>query len=164
MTDSTKKLTLLSLYTAISLGIFVLESMLPPIIPIPGIKPGLANIITLIVLMKYTGRDALLVTLCRILLATFCTGNAQSFLYSIAGGLLSLGIMILVNKLLSGSYIYITSILGGIFHNIGQILVAIAVTSTPLVITYLPVLILSGIITGMFTGLCAYYTGGRIKG
>ena len=163
MTDSTKKLTILSLYTAVSLGIFVLESMLPPIVPIPGIKHGLANIITLIVLMKYTGRDALLVTICRILLATFCTGNAQSFLYSIAGGLLSLAMMIIVNKLLSGNYIYITSIIGSIFHNIGQILIAIFVTSTPMVATYLPVLILSGIITGVFTGFCAYYTGARIK-
>lgn len=153
-----KKLTTLSLLTALSLIIFLIESAIPPLVPIAGIKLGLANIITLTVLLNFSAKDAIMVTISRILLGTFFTGSFMSLIYSFLGGALSLLTMILVNQFLSEKYIYLTSILGAISHNIGQITAAIILTSTPYVITYLPILMISGIVTGTFTGLCAYFT------
>lgn len=155
---STQKLTILALFTTLSLAIFLLESMLPPLVPIPGIKLGLANIITLIVLLNYSPKDAFLVSVARILLASFFAGTFISFLYSLFGTILSLGAIIVSNRLLGKKYIFITSIFGAMFHNTGQIIAAILLTSTPYIIAYLPILMISGIITGIFTGLCAHFS------
>lgn len=153
----TKKLTSLALLTALALIIFSVEIMLPPLVPIPGIKLGLANIITLVVLSKYSVKDAALVLLVRILLATFFFGQALSMLYSLAGGFCCLLAMYLSNKLLSGHYLFLTSIVGAIFHNLGQLLVAFLITQVAGVLVYLPFLMLAGVITGLFTGLCAHF-------
>lgn len=155
---NTKKITTLALLTTVSLIIFVIESMVPPLIPIAGIKLGLANIITLVVLLNFSPKDACMVTIARITLATIFTGTAISFLYSLLGAALSLATMIIIHKAFAGKYIYITSILGAIAHNIGQLIAAVIMTATPGVIVYFPVLMISGIITGLFTGLCAHYT------
>ncbi len=154
---NTKKLTALALLTTISLTIFLLEGMLPPLIPIPGIKPGLANIITLLVLVWFSGKEAILVTVTRVLLGFFFAGTAMSLVYSLLGSFFSLAVMIMLHRFLKKEYIYITSIAGAIFHNIGQITAAILFTSTPYLISYLPFLMISGIVTGLFTGLCAYF-------
>ena len=151
------KLTLLSLFTTLSLIIFALESVIPPLVPVPGIKLGLSNIITLILIREYSARDTLLVLLARILLASFLFGQAISLLYSLAGGLLSLGAMLLVNRLLNRRYLFLTSTVGGLFHNLGQLLIALFLTQVIGVLAYLPFLILSGIVTGLFTGLCAHF-------
>ena len=155
---NTKKLTALSLLAAIALALYAVESALPPIVPIPGIKLGLANIITLVVLWKYSGKDAFLVLFVRILLATMFFGQAMSLLYSLTGGILCLLAMFFIKKLLHGHYLYLASMTGGIFHNLGQILVAILLTGVPAVLVYLPFLFLSGLITGLFIGLCAHFT------
>ena len=157
-TLSTQKLTILALFTTLSLAIFLLESMLPPLVQVPGIKLGLANIITLIVLLNYSPKDAFLVSGARILLASFFAGTFISFLYSLFGTILSLGAMIASNRLLGKKYIFITSIFGAMFHNTGQIIAAILLTSTPYIIAYLPILMISGLITGIFTGLCAHFS------
>lgn len=154
----TQKLTILALFTTLSLAIFLLESMLPPLVPVPGIKLGLANIITLIVLLNYSPKDAFLVSAARILLASFFSGTFISLLYSLFGTILSLGAMTVSNRLLGKKYIFITSIFGAMFHNAGQIIAAILLTSTPYIIAYLPILMISGIITGIFTGLCAHFS------
>lgn len=152
-----KKMTLLSLYTTIALTIFMIESMLPPLVPIPGIKLGLANIVTLFVLSRYQAKDAFLVLLIRILLATLIAGQAVSFLYSLSGGLLCLAVMISVNKLLGGRFIYLTSITGAIAHNMGQILAAFFVLRLSGIFVYVPYLMISGTITGLFTGLICHF-------
>ena len=82
---TTRKLTTLSLLAAIALALYAVESALPPIVPIPGIKLGLSNIITLVVLWKYSAKDAFFVLLVRILLATMFFGQAMSLLYSLSG-------------------------------------------------------------------------------
>ena len=87
---TTRKLTTLSLLAAIALALYAVESALPPIVPIPGIKLGLSNIITLVVLWKYSAKDAFFVLLVRILLATMFFGQAMSLLYSLSGGILCL--------------------------------------------------------------------------
>lgn len=153
-----RKLTTLALYTTLALIIYSVESLMPPPVPIPGIKLGLSNIITLVVLTKYSSRDTLLLLTARILLSTFLFGQAMSLLYSLAGGLLSFVAMVLIQHLLQKHFIYLTAIVGALFHNIGQLLVAFLLTSVPGVLTYLPFLIVSAVLTGLFTGLCAHFT------
>lgn len=152
-----KKLTLLGLYSALALAIYAAESLLPPPAPIPGLKLGLANIITLTVLQKDTTRDAGLVLLVRILLSALLFGQAVGLLYSLSGGLFSWAVMTLVNHFLTGHYPVITGIFGGIAHNVGQIAMAVLLTGTFGVLLYLPYLILGGIVAGAFTGLCARF-------
>lgn len=151
------KLTKLALFAALALAIYYLESLLPPVVPIPGIKLGLANIITLLVLYLYGARDAGLVLLVRILLSALLFGQALSLLYSLCGGALCYLAMVCACKLLQAHFPELTSILGGIFHNIGQILIALLITAVPGVLAYLPYLLISGIITGLFTGLCVRF-------
>ncbi len=158
-----RKLTTLSLLAALALAIYYVESLLPPIVPIPGIKLGLANIITLLVLYLYGARDAALVLLVRILLSALLFGQALSLLYSLCGGLLCYIAMAAACRLLHGHFPELTSILGGIFHNIGQLLVALLITATAGVLAYLPYLLIGGILTGLFTGLCARFAGHYLK-
>ena len=150
-----KKLTTLALFTTLALGIYAVESLLPPLVPIPGVKLGLANIITLVLLRDFSVKDASLVLLARILLSAFIFGQALSLLYSLAGGFLCLPVMYLTNRLFKGHYLFLTGIAGAITHNLAQLLVAYLITQVPGVIAYLPVLLPAGILTGLFTGLCA---------
>lgn len=157
-----RKMTLLSIYTTIALTIFVVESAIPTLVPIPGVKLGLANIITLWLLMHTSWKDALLVLLMRILLASIFAGQMVSFAYSLSGGLLCFLVMALLYRLLGKSCMVFISIFGALFHNLGQILIAIAILQSLSVLTYLPVLVISGIITGAFTGLCAYFASKKL--
>ena len=154
---NTKKLTILAMFTTLALIIFTVESAIPPLVPIPGIKLGLANIITLVVLHNYSAKDALLVLIMRILLSSFFFGQAVSLLYSLAGGLLCFLVMTLIHRMLQGHFLYLISMIGAIFHNLGQLAVAYLITEVPGVLVYLPFLLISGLITGLFTGLCAHF-------
>lgn len=155
---SVQRLTALSLLTAAALMIYAMESMLPTLIPVPGIKLGLANVVTLITLKRFSVRDALLVLLARILLSACFFGSLLSLLYSLSGGLFCLLILWLVNRLLAGHYLFLTSITGAIAHNLAQITVAFFLTSVGGVFVYLPFLMISACLTGLFTGLCAHFT------
>lgn len=159
---SVKKLTTLALFTTIALTIFLLESLIPPLIPVPGIKLGLANIVTLILLVKTSWKDALYVLIARILLGSIFAGQMMSFLYSLAGGLFCLLVMIVAHHLLGTKLLWFTSILGAIAHNTAQIAVAAAVLGSGYVFYYYPYLILSGVVTGLFTGAAAYYLNPRL--
>lgn len=160
---SVKKLTVLALFTTLSLAIYAVESAIPPLVPIPGIKLGLANIITLILLQNASAKDAFLVLIARILLSALLFGQALSLLYSLSGGILSLLLMVLGTWLLQKKLVFLTGALGGLAHNIGQFIVALIVTATPGVAAYLPFLILSGILTGLFTGLCGEFAGRYLR-
>lgn len=153
----THRITQLSLYTACSLIIYMIEAALPPLIPIPGVKPGLANIITLLALLRFSAKDALLVMLLRITLGSIFAGQAVSFIYSLCGGLLCLLVMALINRFLHRRLIILTSMSGALFHNIGQLLAAAVFTGTTGVFLYLPWLTVSGLVTGLFTGLCTHF-------
>ena len=110
-------------------------------------------------LRQFSARDALVVLVSRILLSAFLFGQALSLLYSLTGGLCSLCVMALVMKVLQKKLIFLTGAMGGLTHNLGQLAVAFAITRTAGVAAYLPFLILSGIVTGLFTGLCAGFAG-----
>lgn len=148
-----KDITRLSLFIAIALTIFVLESQIPIPIAVPGVKLGLANIVTLYLINQYSTKEAFLVLIVRVILGSIFAGQMMSFAYSLVGGVLSLSIMALANKLQKGDNVWFTSVLGGIFHNVGQIIVAIIVLGSTNVIYYLSVLGVCGIVTGLFTGL-----------
>lgn len=160
---STKKLTTLALFTTISLAVYAIESAIPPLIPIPGIKLGLANIITLILLLLFSWKEAALVLVARILLSTLLFGQAMSLLYSFAGGLCSLFLMAVVMALLQKKMTFLTGAVGGLAHNLGQLIIAYLLTSTVGVLSYLPFLMISGILTGLFTGLCAGFAGKYLR-
>ena len=153
----TRKIAILGLYTALSLAIYAAESILPPLAPIPGFQLGLANIITLILLKQYTPKDAALLLTARILLSALLFGQAISLLYSLAGGFLSLIVMSTTNRLLSKRFLPLTGAMGGLTHNAGQLAAAFLITATPYIMTYLPFLLPVGILTGLFTGLCAHF-------
>lgn len=152
----TRKLAVMGLYTTLSLAVYAAESALPPLAPIPGFKLGLANIITLILLKRHTPKDAVLVLTARILLSALLFGQALSLLYSLAGGFLSLLVMCLVNRLLAKKLLPLTGAMGGLAHNAGQLFTAFLITAVPGVLAYLPLLLPAGILTGLFTGLCAH--------
>lgn len=152
----THRFVRLALYTALAMGIYGLESMLPAVFPIPGMKLGLANIITLLVMKREGVRSAAMVLLCRIFLSCFLFGSFVSFFYSLAGGMLCLVAMQLTLVFLSKDALYLTGIVGAVFHNLGQIGVAVLLTSSPYVLSYFPFLMISGILTGLFTGLTAH--------
>lgn len=152
----TKKLTVLALFTALALILSLIDSMLPPPVPVPGIKLGLSNIVILLVLLRYEKRDAVIVMIAKILLASFFAGQFSSFFYSLAGGILSLLIMLCFLKLFGNRLIPLTSIAGAVFHNLGQFAVALFLLRTAGLLAYLPFLMISGIVTGLFIGLCCH--------
>ena len=159
-----RKLTVLALFTTLSLAIYAVESAIPPLVPIPGIKLGLANIVTLVLLHCASPRDAFLALIARILLSALLFGNALSLLYSLLGGSFRLLAMMLGARLLQKRLVFLTGALGGLAHNMGQLLIALIVTATPGIAAYLPFLILSGILTGLFTGLCGEFSIRLLRG
>lgn len=153
----TKKLVQLSLLTAIALSIFIVELQIPNPLPLPGIKLGLANIVTLYVIYRYRAKEALLVLMARIILGSVFSGNLMTIMYSLAGGICCFVVMSVLHDKIEEKYIFIVSILGACAHNIGQIIIAIFITKTLAIMMYLPWLLLSAMITGLFIGLCTQY-------
>lgn len=160
---SVKKLALDALLTAIALTIFVVELQIPPVVPIPGVKLGLANIVTIFAFYLLGPADAAWVLLARILLGGLCSGRVMALLYSLSGGLLCYGAMFVMRKLVTEKQIWVCSIAGAIAHNIGQIAVAVLVTGTMGVLSYLPALMVSGICAGACTGLAGQLVVGRAR-
>lgn len=153
---NTNKLTQLALLATVALTIFLVELHIPNPIPVPGVKLGLANIVTVYAIYYYRGREVLLLVMTRILLGSIFGGNLMALLYSMAGGLLCLAGMLVLRRFVPVRAIWISSVLGAMLHNIGQLTVATAVMG-PAVLAYLPFLTISGCGAGMFTGLCAQY-------
>ena len=128
------------------------ESQIPPIVPIPGVKLGLANIVTLFALYKLGAPSALTVAVVRVSLSSLLFGSVSSFAYAMGGALLSFAVMLLLKKL--GWFATFTvSIAGAVAHNIAQICVSMLILQTEVVIYYLPALLISGIITGAVIGI-----------
>ena len=153
----TKKLTRLALLTALALIIFIVELQFPDIIPIPGVKLGLANIITVYAVYKYKAGEVAMIVVTRVVLGSLFGGNISAMMYSMSGALMCLAGMLLIKKIVPVNYIWLSSILGAILHNTGQMIVAVLVTRTLAVASLYPFLIVSGCIAGAFTGLCAQF-------
>lgn len=151
----TKRLTLCALFATIALAIFVLEAQIPPILPVPGFKLGLSNIVTLLALLSLGWKEALAILVVRIVLGNLATGQVMAIAYSACGGALSFFVMLLSRRFVTGQQIWVIGVLSGLAHNLGQILIAVIITETAGLFVYLPVLLLCGIVTGAFTGFCA---------
>lgn len=146
-----KKISLLALFTAFAVVLGYVESFIPSI-GIPGVKLGLANLSVILALYFLGYYQGIVISLIRILIIGMFFGNLFSILFSIAGAVVSYGIMALLRKTNKVSMVTV-GIFGGVFHNIGQMIVAIFVVDTYQVIYYLPVLIISGIVTGAVIGI-----------
>lgn len=158
-----RRLTELALLTATALIIFVVELHFPDILPLPGVKLGLANIITVVAVYRYRPAETALLVASRVLLGTFFSGNPSALLYSAAGAALCLAGMLAVRPVLPVRYLWLCSVIGALFHNTGQIAAAVIVTGSTAVVSYLPILLLAGGIAGLFTGLCAQAVIGRLQ-
>jgi len=150
--NGTRRLVTDALLTAVALTIFVIELSIPSLMPVPGVKPGLANIITLTAFFIIGPADAAAILFCRVILGCMFSGNMMSLIYSAAGGLACYTVTLLLYRHMSVKQIFILGILGSVTHVTAQTAAAIIVTNTPLIISYLPVLVLSAIISGLFTG------------
>lgn len=157
-----KRLTQMGLLTCIALIIFVVEMQIPLPVPVPGMKLGLANIVTVYAVYRYTPKEAALILTARIILGSIFSGNPSALLFSISGGILCLTGMIFLKRFIDEKHIYLSSIIGAVLHNIGQVTAAAAVTGTMSVFAYLPILTVSGCIAGLFTGICAQIAINRI--
>lgn len=139
-------------FTALALIFSYVETLIPIQFGIPGVKLGLANLVIVAVLYKATLKEAYLLTVVRVLLAGFIFGSYFSIIYSLAGALLSLSVMALLKR--AGGFSVIgVSIAGGVFHNIGQLLIAMAVVETFQVVYYIPALLVAGLLTGCVIGI-----------
>lgn len=157
----TKKLTYMALLTAIALTIFVVEAQIPALVPVPGVKLGLSNIITVFAVFTLGGKEACAILFCRIFLGAVFAGNFSTIFYSAGGGACAICLTILLKRLLAPKQLWVAGCLGAIAHSLGQMAVAIVISGTPSLAVYLPVMIVCSIITGTFTGLCAQFVVNR---
>lgn len=147
---------------ALALIFAYIEVLIPPLFPsLPGIKMGLPNIIIVFLLYRKGPVFAGIVSLVRILLVSMLFGNMMALMYSLAGGILSLLVMIILSKLNILSPVGV-SVAGGVTHNIGQIIVAVLLLDTVQLGYYLVVLTVTGTIAGIFIGLCGSFLVKRI--
>lgn len=149
-------------FIALALIFSYVETLIPIYFGIPGIKLGLANLLVVIILYKRNAKEALLLSIVRIVLAGFMFTNLFSIVYSLAGGILSLAVM----KFLKERGIFSVMgvcIAGGVMHNMGQLLVAMLVVETYRVGYYFPVLLIAGMLTGLLIGVAANEVLKRLK-
>ena len=150
-----KKLTLCGMLTALAVVLSLVERLFPldAVVPVPGVKLGLANVVTLFALTRLSARDALAVLLCRVALSSLLRGSVTAFLFSLFGGLLSLVAMWLLRA--EGRFCSLlgVSVAGAAAHNIGQIIAAVIWMKTGAVVAYLPFLLVMSVPLGLVTGL-----------
>ncbi len=153
MKNQTKKIAFLGLFTTVALVLSYIEAILPPIYQaIPGIKVGLPNIIIIFMLYRFGLKEAVAVSLIRLVIVALLFGNGMTFIYSLAGATLSLLIMVILKKTNLFSTVGV-SIAGGVFHNLGQILVAMFLLNSSQIGYYMIVLAITGTIAGVFVGI-----------
>ena len=155
MKQNIRRYSVLGLLTTVALVLSYVEAILPPIwSAVPGIKIGLPNIIIIFILYKTGLKDAITVSAIRLFLVALLFGNAMTLAYSAAGAILSLSLMTLCKKLNLFSTVGV-SIVGGVAHNLGQILVAMAIFETSQIGYYMIVLAVTGTVAGVFVGIVA---------
>ena len=153
----TKRIAQLGLLTAIALTIFMIEAQIPPVVPIPGVKLGLSNIMTVFTVFTLGPGAGAAVLACRVFLGAVFAGNFSTILYSASGGACAILVTIGLRRILKEDQLWAVGCLGAIAHSLGQMIAAIAITRTGSLLVYLPVLVAISIFTGLFTGLCAQF-------
>ena len=151
-----QKVAFLGIFTALAMILSNIDTLIPSFVAIPGIKLGLANIAVIVILYKIGWKEAFAVSIIRVILSSLLFTTVLSMLYSLAGAILSLFAMILLKKIKLSTITI--SVIGGVCHNIGQIAVAIFMTETAELVYYLPVLLITGTISGILIGLVGAIT------
>lgn len=149
-----RKVAYSAMLTALAMIFSYVEALIPFSFGIPGIKLGLANLVMVMGIFFMKPTQVLGILLARVVLMAFLFGNMSSLIYSLAGGLLSFGVMLLLKKGKGFSMTGI-SMAGGVSHNVGQLLVAAMVVESKSVFYYMPILLIAGLITGMLIGIVA---------
>lgn len=160
---SPKRIALDGVLTAIALILHVVEQYVPMPLPIPGIKLGLGNVATLFAMFSLGPVDALIILLVRIFVGSLFAGQVTALLYSLVGGVLCYIVTFFLSKILTEKQIWFCGFIGAVFHVLGQMAVALLLTNTPALLYYLPVLVLSAIVTGLFTGSVTQFVFRRLK-
>ena len=158
----TKKIAVLALAIALAMILSFVESQIPAFVAIPGVKIGLANIAVVFVLYKLGWKEAVLISLVRVVMVSMLFGTLVSLFYSVAGAVLSLTGMVLLKKTGLFSTVAV-SVTGGVLHNVGQILMACLLLETNVIVYYLPFLILSGVIAGVVIGVVSAIIVNRVQ-
>ena len=154
MSNKTKRLAELAVFTTLAMILSYIESLIPFNFGIPGVKLGLSNLIALFALIRWGSGEAFTINIMRVLLTGFLFGNGFAILYSLSGALMSLVAMSLSHRAKAFSVMGI-GVTGGIFHNIGQLIIACLTVADLKIMFYLPVLIVSGAVTGLIVGFLA---------
>jgi heptaprenyl diphosphate synthase len=157
-----KKVAMAGMFTALAMIFSYIEVLIPINFGIPGMKLGLANLVVVVSLYTVGAPMAFAISMIRILLVSVTFGSLAAMLYSLAGGLLSFAGMVLLKKIPDFSMIGV-SVAGGILHNIGQLAVAMAVVENIHLISYLPPLLIAGLVTGLLIGIVSSQVVPRIK-
>ena len=162
---TTKHIALCAVLTALALGLSTLENLFPVslVVPLPGVKLGLANIVTVFTVFLLGSREGVLVLAARVFLGAVFAGNFGTILYSAAGGALAIALTIGLKKILKENQLWVAGCAGAVAHSVGQMAVALWVSGTWGLLYYLPILIAVSIVTGLFTGLCAQFLLNRGK-
>lgn len=158
-----KNIALYGVMIALAMIFSYLESFIPInlLIPVPGVKLGLANIVVLFALYTMRFGDAVVIAIIRVLLSGLIFGNPMTIAYSLAGSMLSIVVMYLLKK--TDLSIIGVSMMGGISHNIGQLIVAVILTSTVRIAYLVPVLLVTGMVTGLLMGVAAKLVIPRVE-
>ena len=160
----TQKLVFMALLTALSLVIWVIEAQIPAPVPVPGVKLGLASVITLTAMALLGRKEAGCVLLARVILSALFAGSVSVILFSLAGGVLSWAVMAALIGAFGEKQLWVVSVFGAIGHNLGQLLAAALITKTVGIFWYGPALLCAAIITGAFTGLGSMYLIRALRG
>ena len=157
-----KRVAFYGLFLALALVAGYLERLIPINLGIPGVKIGLANIVTMVLLYCDGWKSAVTISAARILLSGMLFGSGFAMVYSAAGAAFSIIVMILLKK--TGLFRTVgISVAGGVFHNVGQIVVAMIVLETKALFYYLPVLVLFGLAAGIFIGIVSAFMTERLR-
>ncbi len=149
-----KKVATVGVFTALAMIFGYIEAILPLNIGVPGVKLGIANIVTVVAIYKIGVKEAAVISLLRIVLIGILFGSAVSLVYSLTGGVLSFVGMVICKRWFSEAGV---SVVGGVLHNLGQISAAALMLGSAGVFGYLPVLIVSGVVTGLLIGVGAMF-------
>ncbi|MBO4832185.1 MAG: Gx transporter family protein [Oscillospiraceae bacterium] len=158
-----EKVAFCGVLTALAVILSYVETLVPINLGVPGIKPGFANIVAVFILFSYGFGAALTVNILRVVIIAAMFGSPASALYALSGAIVSLIVMALLRK--TGRFsVTGVSMAGGVMHNAAQLAVAIAVTKTPLIVSYLPALIAAGMVTGIVIGIISQLLLRRVSG
>ena len=157
-----KNVALFGIFTALAMILSYIEALVPISVAVPGVKIGLANIVVMFALYKMGAKAAVSISLVRVVLVSILFGNLFLMVYSLAGAILSLGAMLCAIRIKKLSSVGV-GVIGGVFHNIGQIVVAVFVLETAGLIYYLPILCISGTVAGILVGIVSGIIAKRIN-